>query len=318
MNRPPVLLPAHAMSSPADLAMGSDGARTPMAYTSFDGDFLSDVLRMCWLTSAHGYVPLNPEAALGYYVSTESHGGQKTEVMRDCVSVEFAADELWIVTEPGPLVVAELAEGVVAEVLLWLEYRRSSPIRHLQWLGPTIDLGAIVTGASAGSMDEALLDPDALAQSIHRLPGLVTDLEESLLADIRARGVRPLAYVVFPTADMKHCDWARRYAYQQGFVPACPSTMLAPAREVLGMSLTEYEDARRSLMSACEEIWVFRRPGGELLDEDMALELDLWAEAVPGGRSRFITWAEAQVPKFVNPRWALTDRERLSPAAGEA
>lgn len=48
-------------------------ALRPLAYTSFDGDYMPFLSNMLTYTMANGYLPINPESALGYYVSTTTH-----------------------------------------------------------------------------------------------------------------------------------------------------------------------------------------------------------------------------------------------------
>lgn len=73
-------------------------------YTSFNGDNMVFIDCMRRIAIINGYVPINPEYALGYYLSTTSHDGNKSEVMKDCLSLAMAADEFWLFTESEDIV----------------------------------------------------------------------------------------------------------------------------------------------------------------------------------------------------------------------
>ena len=58
-----------------------------VVYTSFDGDDMHHMLKICDRVLKEGKIALNPEMALGYYISTETLGGKKIEVMTDCLTL---------------------------------------------------------------------------------------------------------------------------------------------------------------------------------------------------------------------------------------
>ena len=63
-------------------------------YTSFDGDDMHYLHNICDYEIKRGNIPLNPETSLGYYVSTVSLGGQKIDVMKDCLTFDMFSDKV--------------------------------------------------------------------------------------------------------------------------------------------------------------------------------------------------------------------------------
>lgn len=290
--------------------------RRMAAYTSFDGDRIADVTRMCMACAVVDYIPLNPEAVLGYFVSTTSLGNQKTEVMKACLAVEFKADELWIVTDGASDSLGSLPEGVRAEYLLWLEYRPGDPVRHLPWLGdrwrdflrPEVD--------SRDFLDSALLSPDEHAQIQHSISDdYRRDLEERLLTPVRSDGLPPVAFLSTAEHDDKHLDWARRSAYERGRVGFSPSTMMPKIiADVLGLNADEIRSFRDDIIARCDEFWLFAKPASirdRRFDSEVISDVQAWVRGGHQGPLRVFGWGEAGVPKY-DPEtpWGLTDEER--------
>ena len=48
-----------------------------VVYTSFDGDDMNHMLEICQKVLDENKIPVNPEMALGYYISTNTLGGSK-------------------------------------------------------------------------------------------------------------------------------------------------------------------------------------------------------------------------------------------------
>ncbi len=91
-----------------------------------------------------GNVPIHPILTLNYYVSTISHQNKKEEIVRDCFSLINQCEELWVFEEKLPCFkagegsgdtkrISEFPEGVLAEILWWLRYKRGAPIRFFTW-----------------------------------------------------------------------------------------------------------------------------------------------------------------------------------------
>lgn len=293
--------------SPVVESAASIGKR--LCYTSFDGDHMHEVDLMCDLALRMGYVPINPEAALGYYVSTMAHGGEKIEVMRDCIALELACDEFWLFHQPG----LPLAEGVVAELRLWQESYPDRPVRYL----PCLSQG--YSTSSFGTPDFPQIDPfDPLVNQ------LLSDFDQSFLADIDTRlnnsvksgSLRNLVFVSQNPNDLKHNDWARVYVYDHQAVPLSPDTLLRyyVSASVYGQAFVQQHLVdRQTLMNVASELWILdKSPEAVIAGEGHSLQsadLDYWTES-RAGPVRAVSWRDAEVPKFVRPKWSLTQLEQ--------
>ena len=90
-----------------------------VVYTSFDGDDMHHMLAICDQVLKHDMIALNPEMALGYYISTETLGGKKINVMTDCLTLTIFSDRLWVYGKTDTL----LSEGIMAEIFLWSQIK---------------------------------------------------------------------------------------------------------------------------------------------------------------------------------------------------
>jgi hypothetical protein len=293
----------------------------PLVYTSFDGDYMSLMHWMCFVAHALGYVPLNPEAALGSFVINTTFDGSKVEIMRDCLGLELACDEFWHFDKPG-FTIDDVPEGVLTELILWRERESAGAVRIFPWLVP---------GASA-VLDNDLVRDNIVHTLTQRLvpnavvdhllaeikPDMRADIESRLLGLVRRDGVRPMAFTSQADKDFKHADWARRAAFQAGFVPLNPSTLLNP----FVMDLAYGLDAERlsaisrlSILNAADELWLFLKPNldplaqAHTLPDDVVLDLYFWLARYPERPVTLISWRDVDVPKYSRARWAITDRE---------
>lgn len=89
--------------------------KKPVVYTSFDGDDMNHMLKICKNVLDENKIPLNPEMALGYYISTCTLGGSKINVMTDCLTLAMFSDEFQVNGNSEKL----LSEGIMAEAFLW-------------------------------------------------------------------------------------------------------------------------------------------------------------------------------------------------------
>lgn len=276
---------------------------------------------MCFVAHTLGYVPINPETALGSFVINTTFGGSKVEIMRDCLALELLCDEFWHFDVPG-FDVQQIPEGVLAELILWREKQGAGPVRIFPWLTP---------GATAVVLRD--LQPDQVAatlaqrhltdRDIDTLLGEIamdikSDIDDRLLGRVRTEGVRPMAYTSQADRDFKHADWARRAAFQAGFVPLNPSTLLNPF--VMDLAYGLQADhlsavARLSILNAADEFWLFLKPGMHLLDnavalpDDVVIDVYFWLSRYPERTIRLVSWRDVDVPKYSSERWAITDRE---------
>ena len=95
-------------------AFANGKSKNNVIYTSFDGDDMHYLYNICNYEINRGNIPLNPETALGYYVSTVSLGGRKIEVMKDCLILEMLSDKMSVYSKEG----RTLSEGILAEMFL--------------------------------------------------------------------------------------------------------------------------------------------------------------------------------------------------------
>lgn len=113
-------------------------------YLSGGGKYYKYVDFMLRFTYEMGNVPIHPILTLNYYISTISHNNNKKEIVRDCFSLMKDCEELWVFDEKLPTFnkndhssdkkhISDFPEGVLAEILWWLRYRKTSPIRFFTW-----------------------------------------------------------------------------------------------------------------------------------------------------------------------------------------
>ncbi len=297
-------------------------SKSPLVYTSFDGDHMHLVDSMCYVTHSLKSVPVNPEAALGYYISTTHHAGKKFEVMRDCISLEMACKEFWIFSRKSILENGTLPEGVIAELLLWKQWKPDGEIVFF-------DLDEI---------DSCFFDHNSAACAlpiVHpRKPGVGSALFDKILArhaqadlqelitgfirNVNEVGMRPLAFLSVDPLELKHIDWARLKVYSLGKVPFSPDTLVRhfPLRVAAQTEFsTAYDTARAALLLATKELFIFLRPwtsaSPSTPSRQILMDLAAWNHAGKGlDNVHFVTWSDAEVPKF-QPfgRWALTSAE---------
>ncbi len=159
-----------------------------LAYTSFDGDNMRYMHWMCHVAHAFGYVPINPEAALGAYISIHAHNGMKGELIRDCIALELCCDEFWIFDTPNNATLNHMPEGVLAELMLWRHGRTGQPVRHFPWLEPG---GAVkhrksmTNGARGVSLRSAQLNCAQCDEAVQRVsPVSVGELCERIVRPV--------------------------------------------------------------------------------------------------------------------------------------
>lgn len=298
--------------------------KKPLVYTSFDGDNMHYLDWMCYVAHKLGCVPVNPEAALGYYLSTTSHNGKKIEVMRDCVALELACTELWIFDSSLSIQNSSLSEGVIAEFVLWHQIRPHLPVRFFPYLQESMLMkhkNSLEEKSSEQILFQSKLPLDYQKELVTKMEHLaIREIEEKLLLSIKENHVRPLAYISQDFFDLKHVDWARAIAYQLGYVPFSPETLVRHfvTNMAYGESLPEeYLIDRISLLSAAQELWIFSKTPVSLfsknpLQEHTKLDIYYWLTHKPTAPIRVFSWRDASVPKFMpNNFWALTTREHL-------
>lgn len=293
------------------------------AYTSFDGDLIANVSRMCFATLLLDVVPLNPEAALGYYISTTALGNRKESVMQACLAVQFKADEFWIITDSGDDALSRLPEGVLAEYLLWRELRPESPVRHFRWLGE--DWRTYLLSDSRPKKDvleDATVSDEGHGEILQSMtPSQRCDLDEKLLRRVRVGGLMPTAFLSTSELDDKHLDWARASAFGEGVVPLSPSTLFpSMVQDMLDFDASERRALRDSLLARADGMWVIVKPGelsAHSFPDVVSDDIRAWKAFQPDIPIRYLSWADLRVPKYDAPSdWSLTEKERRETREG--
>ncbi len=298
----------------------------PLAYTSFDGDHMRYMYWMCHVGHALGFVPINPEAALGAYISIHAHNGIKGELIRDCIALEMCCDEFWIFDTPDQATLRKMPEGVLAELMLWRSGRAHGPVRHLPWLEPggAVKHRSKLEPRTAATRKRTLTQANVPHEHCERIIASAStkslqELHRRIIEPVQREGLRPLVFISQDAHDFKHADWARAMAFRHGHVPLCPDTLLNPfaadAAHGLEADHAFFHD-RASVLQRAEELWLFLNPRIQLgkpdhaLPDTVAFDLMYWFTHRPGAPIRAFTWRDAGVPKYAKRDWALTSLER--------
>ena len=293
-----------------------------VVYTSFDGDYLDYINHMTYIALLSGCTPINPECALGYFVSTHFHNGEKTETMQDCIALELICDEVWLFFQ-NPKEVNSYPEGIVAELLAWVKEKgvNSSTIRTY-----SADMLKAFTNLTRINYDED--DPicDILSGSyqydnlslyklLEQLKGETkADIEKTLLRKV-FKNKRRVVYAATNFFDIKYSDWLRSFCYQHNMVAIIPSQLMNSF--VLNIVYREdlienYLLDRLSLLNKVDTIYFVRKPYEEqnIYSIDFIFDYAFYLKNKETYEAIFMTWDEFGVPKFTNTNWALTEREK--------
>lgn len=288
----------------------ADKALHPLAYTSFDGDYMPFLSNMLTYTMANGYLPINPESALGYYVSTTTHQGNKIQVMKDCLCLELLCDEMWIFNPVN----GHMPEGVVAEIMAW-ENHKGTSIRKIPFFNNyRVD---VEINKPDGALDRYVMPPLDISCYLK-------DRNQNDIEDIRNKLFGPEStiptpsYIVANFYNYKHIDWARSYCYQQSVCPVSPQNIIPYflyTRDNGGDFELSYMIDRLTLMDKCKELLWFINTKNfdnelETLDVFSCTELLYWYTVYGPESIRIVDWSDAGVPKYQNSNnWALTRTE---------
>lgn len=196
----------------------SNGTLKPLAYTSFDGDYMPFLPNMLTYTMANGFLPINPESALGYYVSTTTHQGNKILVMEDCLCEELMCDEMWVFNP----VTGHMPEGVVAEIMAWQD-KKGTSIRKIPFFNNfRLNLKNYQVDTA---LDNYIMTPIEVSSYLAKCnPDDIGDIRRKLF-DASSNIPQP-SYVVANFYNYKHIDWARSYCYQHSICPVSPQNIL--------------------------------------------------------------------------------------------
>ena len=265
-------------------------------YTSFDGDLMVYIDCMRKLAVKNGFVPINPEHALGYYLSTRAHSDSKSEVMKDCLSLTMIADEFWVFSESEDDPLSAFPEGVLIEMLLWVR-QKDLPIKVFSIPQTVVSLRY---SSSQGYVGRPLVVKEADLKSV------LSDRyfhEISAYLDKVTPILRPVTFIDIRNEDFKYVDWVRAKAYEVGKVPIVPQHLIPEFVYALHDMQGEYDASVEALREVSSGVWAIHH-SHEKLEElrEKYKESRLMVT--------YISLQELNVPKYANPRnWSITTKE---------
>lgn len=265
-------------------------------YTSFDGDLMVYIDCMRKLAVKNGFVPINPEHALGYYLSTRAHSDSKSEVMKDCLSLTMIADEFWVFSENEDDPLGAFPEGVLIEMLLWVR-QKGLPIKVFSIPKTMVSLGYSSAQRYEGKplvVKEADLKNALSDRYFHEISAYLDKVTPIL---------RPVTFIDIRNEDFKYVDWVRAKAYEVGKVPIVPQHLIPEFVYALHDMRGEYDASVEALREVSSGVWAIYH-SHEKLEE--------LRKKYQGSRLMvtFISLQELNVPKYANPRnWSITTKE---------
>lgn len=269
-------------------------------YTSFDGDNMVYIDCMRQLAVKTGRVPINPEHALGYYLSTRAHGDSKAEVIKDCLSLVLIAEEFWVFADAEDCTLSDLPEGVLIEMLLWARRRNST----FRFLSVSRVVSSLVYGAPMQTIPAYCgVERTITENDIRRaLSGAHFEEISSYLERVLPV-LRPVVFIDIRDEDFKYADWARMQAYALGKIAIVPQILIPEfVYSILGLG-HEYHRSVDKLRETSAGTWAIYESPERL--ELLMRRYDGEAHAV-----MYIPIKDLNVPKYANPRnWSITTKE---------
>lgn len=269
-----------------------------IVYTSFDWDDMHHMLAICEQVLENQMIALNPEMALGYYISTETLWGQKINVMTDCLTLTIFSDKLWVYGRTDTL----LSEGIMAEIFLWSQIKNKRALFIPNIYGnEKVEMNYLEVKEWLQQMtDEKFRN----------------DIFTNLLNPYKAKK-HETVYIGANFANYKHIDWARVQAYREGLCPISPQNILSYfLYHKLGDNEGQYLKDRLTLLSKCDIYWLCIDATNLLselskLDQFTLAELYMLNTVYSSKKVKVVDWGEIKVPKYDKTRmWALTRREQ--------
>lgn len=301
--------------------------RPKLVYTSFDGDYIGYIEQMVYHAVNNNYIPINPECALGYQLSTVCFNNSKIETMIACISLVLMCDEFWLYIDDlyDPDAMQSLPEGVVAEIVAWNKFKkRSSAIKVMENRRKYINDVNIVTGITTirGDKVKSIKDNIPLSQKVnasHFLSRMdasfMKDIEDRLISQVKLRRMK-CRYVSFDLRDEKHKDWARKYCYDNSSVALIANTLISPFI-VDTISEKDFYDRylaiRTAILHKCDNAILFFKPQ-DLQCDTVKLTIDVVSDLYYCIKNKIkfdiLSWQDIHVPKFCYRDWAITEKER--------
>ena len=269
-----------------------------IVYTSFDGDDMHHMLAMCNQVLQNNMIALNPEMALGYYISTTTLGGDKINVMSDCLTLTLFSDKLWIYGKTDSI----LSEGIMAEIFLWnqMKGKKATFIPDV-YQNEQVTMNCCELKKWLNQMtDENFRD----------------NIFENLLTPYKANSHKTV-YLGANFLNYKHIDWARVYAYKQGLCPISPQNILSYfIYHNFDTTDSRYLKDRLTLLEKSDMYWLCIDSTNleeeiDKLDQNTLAELYMLNTDYSDKEMRIIGWGEIGVPKYDKSKmWALTEKEQ--------
>lgn len=268
-----------------------------IVYTSFDGDDMNYMLQICKTVLDANKIPLNPEMALGYYISTVTLGGNKVNVMRDCLTLTLFSNELWVYGDCSDF----LSEGIIAEIFLWSQIKNKR--------------ATFIPDFYNG--DKVAMDYLELKNWLDTKIPVETkkEIEDNLLKGYKADS-HGTVYIGANFKNFKHIDWARVYAYEENLCPISPQNILNYYLYKTCKDEKAYLKDRLTLLANSDEYWLCidstnMKEELERLDQFTLAELYVLDTLFPEKKFKVMDWGKIGVPKYnKNATWALTTKEQ--------
>jgi len=265
-------------------------------YTSFDGDLMVYIDCMRKIAVKNGFVPINPEHAFGYYLSTRAHSDSKLEVMKDCLSLTMISDEFWVFSKSEDDPISDFPEGVLIEILLWVR-QKGLPIRIFSIPKTVVSLGYSNAQDYRGrplAVKEADLKKVLSDRYFHEISAYLDKITPIL---------RLVTFIDIRNEDFKYVDWVRARAYEVGKVPIVPQHLIPELVYTLHDMQSEYGASVEALCEVSSSVWAIyhsHEKFRELREKYQESRLMV----------TFISLQELNVPKYANPRnWSITTKE---------
>lgn len=289
-----------------------------VVYTSFNGDFLDYINHMVYVALKLGYTPINPECALGYFLSTTTHNNSKIETMLDCISLELLCDELWLFLE-RPTDSTSYPEGVAAEIMAWLNSKPNANMcmrvfnnEIVKSFNTVATIRDNVTPIHNFYNDNPKYEEVNISSIINNFDEFYyNELVNRLIGELKTNK-RNCIYISTDFYDIKYSDWVRKYLYERNLVGILPSQLLnsfvlnfAYKDELIKSYLTD----RYSLLTKVNELYFIQKPNaGNKFSIDFLFDVYYWLLNSKKYYVQFYDWGKFEVPKFTS-RWALTTKE---------
>lgn len=279
-----------------------------LVYTSFDGDYMHYLHDMQEFVLKKNLIPINPEAALGYYVSTSTHGSKKIPVMLDCITTELLCDYMWIFNPKT----GYIPEGILAEMMIWEREKAEDILIYNFFPNETSPIDKY------DNIDMVTLCHQSIKEYIKSnwSNEELDEIKKGLMVQYEKQKIKS-AYIIANFYNYKHIDWARKYCYIHHVCPICVHTLLPfyLYNKIFDDGHYKYLKDRLTILNKLKEVYVFlnkKRIEDEIyrLDYYSICELYFLINNRNDEHVYIIGWDEAEVPKYSNSlQWALTTKE---------